>query len=761
MILFPGKRRRAMTSRADKVQSKAVAQQQNAQALLAAANSASERLAGQHMAFMAVCVYVLVIVFGTTDLDLLIGRGVKLPVINVDVPIAGFYAFAPFLVVLVHFNLLLQLQLLSRELFAFAAAVPEEEVFGGLRDRLHTFPYTYFLVGKLSILMQRLIGVMVSITMLLLPLITLIALQFWFLAYQSEPVTWLQRIALWIDIAVVTILWPIILDPQDNWRRYWRDIVTTLVPRRRVWIAFGVLLLGHLLFSFSAAGEKSQATHLPLHTVSFALGYALVLLSPPLLILLSAWKNVPRLRKLHFCVLFLLVVGLVAASIGLRTDQWIIAAIFAVPWLFVPLAMFWHPQSPRGSLGLLLTLYLGPLLPLTLHVDGERIEQILLHIQGLPHGSTTLSSFLTERRRLDLTEQVLLAKPASPATLLLVHSGEGEKALHQTEPIDINHRKLRNAHLFKAILIGANLRETDIQGAYLMEAHLQGARLYGASLQDAVLGKTNLQHVGLGRADLQSAYLGDAHLQGADLPDAQLQGADLQGAQLLGANLKNACLQGAILSRAQLQGADLQGADLQGADLRDADLRGADLRGTHLQGANLSRAQLYGATIEGRDEALVDARTVGWDPMGEALLNTMITEATRWIPDKESLQSVIHRLQQATASQTTGSSSLRLHSCLTGSDEISCTQRFAPQHPEDLDRFRQQLHVFLGTLACSSPHVAWGIIQQSSDREEDSSRNGLGVSLKQRLDDTTCRGVQELRAEKKEQLRARVSGSVP
>jgi hypothetical protein len=79
-------------------------------ALLATTNSASEKVAALHIVFLAVCAYVLVIVFGTTDLDLLIGKGVKLPVVDVEVPIVGFYAMAPYLLVLVHFNLLLSLQ---------------------------------------------------------------------------------------------------------------------------------------------------------------------------------------------------------------------------------------------------------------------------------------------------------------------------------------------------------------------------------------------------------------------------------------------------------------------------------------------------------------------------------------------------------------------------------------------------------------------------------------------------------------------------
>jgi hypothetical protein len=100
-------------------------------ALLVAANTASEKVAALHIVFLAICAYVLVIVFGTTDVDLLIGKGVKLPVVDVEVPIVGFYAMAPYLLVLVHFNLLLSLQLLSRKLYAFDDAAQRNEGSGG------------------------------------------------------------------------------------------------------------------------------------------------------------------------------------------------------------------------------------------------------------------------------------------------------------------------------------------------------------------------------------------------------------------------------------------------------------------------------------------------------------------------------------------------------------------------------------------------------------------------------------------------------
>ncbi|MGH8629024.1 MAG: hypothetical protein ACREYC_28475, partial [Gammaproteobacteria bacterium] len=73
-----------MTSDLTEAKSPPAASNEDAEALLETANSASQHVAVLHVAFMALCAYVLVIVFGTSDMDLLIGKGVKLPVVDMD-----------------------------------------------------------------------------------------------------------------------------------------------------------------------------------------------------------------------------------------------------------------------------------------------------------------------------------------------------------------------------------------------------------------------------------------------------------------------------------------------------------------------------------------------------------------------------------------------------------------------------------------------------------------------------------------------------
>lgn len=190
-------------------------------ALLDAANHASEKVATLHAAFLALCAYVLVIVFSTAGMDLLVGKGIKLPLVDVEVPITGFYAAVPYLLVLVHFNLLLQLQLLSRKLFAF-----DQAAFPGWKshDQLNIFPFNYYLIGHSNQLIHWFIKILVTITILILPLFTMLMLQARFLAYQNPSITWAQRGAIWWDVGLVFVLWPVIMARDENSGTYFENL---------------------------------------------------------------------------------------------------------------------------------------------------------------------------------------------------------------------------------------------------------------------------------------------------------------------------------------------------------------------------------------------------------------------------------------------------------------------------------------------------------------------------------------------------------
>jgi len=724
-------------------------------ALLEAANQASAQVSVLHITFMAVCTYVLVIVFSTTDLDLLIGKGIKLPVVDVEVPIVGFYGSAPLLIVLVHFNLLLQLQLLSRKLYAYDAVastvrihsgrsaiiapsgpcpVSDERDMGGGRDMLHIFPYTYYLVGRTGPLVRRCLGVVVGITILLLPLVTLLLLQLRFLAYQEPSITWVQRIGVWADVAMVVALWPIIMDRNDNWLNYLRELRNQVRQQKRMavfWVTLWVAVVA-VLFTNS----------LKLYLQAFMVANVIAVL------------------------------GVRLKGLGVFTKA------------LAPLMRRWYPRrlasrdvrrhsalvKVQGMPGFLLVLALGLPMPLALVAKGELLERDLI-------GKSLFNLYLNNSRNLKLSGEVLLAKPVPPEIVAQLRegiSGKVKEALAKVEPIKLQRRGLRGAQLNSAVLSGADLWDAHLEGADLRHAHLEGANfqppLPVADFWDADQEDTNLrvllvnadlrvhlEGANLGGAHLEGADLRDvswgegadlpgAHLEGANLGDAHLEGADLRGAHLEGANLGDAHLEGADLRDAHLEGTDFGNAHLEGTNLGGAHLEGANLRGAHLEGADLRNARLYAASLTDSITSLVDVRGAKWSPLARQELE-QVQSFIAGIPDKNHHSIVLKRIEQSIRPALP---SPHFHSCLIDAETaliFGCKKQWLP---EEVSFFQKKLYTELEKLVCNSTPTARSLI---FNRDEAGARLGFRKHMKALLDSSQCRGLQNLRVSEKDALR--------
>jgi len=122
----------------------------------------------------------------------------------------------------------------------------------------------------------------------------------------------------------------------------------------------------------------------------------------------------------------------------------------------------------------------------------------------------------------------------------------------QLRNADMRNANARDAYWVKADMRGANLKAADLRGGLFKRADLRGASLSLADLSDADLAQANLegavlddarvvnaglQGANLSRVRLRRAELFQAQLQGADLRDADLEEADLRGVDLT--NVKN------------------------------------------------------------------------------------------------------------------------------------------------------------------------------------------------------------------------------
>lgn len=194
-----------------------------AEKLLESVNGAAQTVSNLHITFLLLATYIGLIIASTTDEQLLCIGPVILPLLNVELPIKGFYAVVPWLFFLFHFNLLLQLYLLARRLYDFDEALNPlpPQANRELRQRMFNFPYAHLLIGQHYGWPIRLVlGLIVWATIVLLPLIILLWAQNAFLPFHSFLITDSQRAALLADILVLWFFWPMCLK-KSPWKDTW------------------------------------------------------------------------------------------------------------------------------------------------------------------------------------------------------------------------------------------------------------------------------------------------------------------------------------------------------------------------------------------------------------------------------------------------------------------------------------------------------------------------------------------------------------
>jgi hypothetical protein len=172
--------------------------------------------------------------------QLLLAEPIKLPVLNVDLPLWGFFFLAPILFVILHAYTLLQVLLLGRTTAAYNAAVtrldlsPEENI--SLRQRLANTLFAQIFAGsprEREGFIGLLLKIIVWITLAIAPIFVVLTFQFSFLAYHSFIATWTHRLLILVELAVFFLIWPLALDAGKNfqWSKLWADLKrSTMTP---------------------------------------------------------------------------------------------------------------------------------------------------------------------------------------------------------------------------------------------------------------------------------------------------------------------------------------------------------------------------------------------------------------------------------------------------------------------------------------------------------------------------------------------------
>jgi uncharacterized protein YjbI with pentapeptide repeats len=382
--------------------------------------------------------FYLAIAFGSvTHRDLFLETPIKLPLLNVDLPLVGFFAVASTVLLIFHFYVFLQLFGLAskaKNYNTLLTNVPDESDRQYIRQRLDVFPILQFLAGPRD---QRTgfvgfsLRLIAWITLVATPVLILLQAQVTFLPYHRAWIVWLQRVTVLIDLALIWYFWIHLRSVDDPIKGVWR----------KAWIYLGgagtlcVVIFSTYLATFPGEWMK---THLP---------------EPSELQALLFEGNVDRMRG--------------------------------------------RPQSVFSN-RLVLTnqsFIVDPEKLVTHSFRGRDLRLAVLNFSDLRKADFSGAQLQGARLSGELQGASFLGAQLQGADLIGALQGasltgaqlQGARLSGELQGASLIRAQLQGADLSGAQLQGADLSEAQLQGASLHRAELQGARLSGAQLQGAWL----------------------------------------------------------------------------------------------------------------------------------------------------------------------------------------------------------------------------------------------------------------------------------
>ena len=497
----PQGRRRSRTAKGAAAQARS--KPADLSGLQSAINDASSRVAALWLSFLTFMAYLTMTVGAVTHENLLRQTAIKLPVLNVELPLVGFFWIAPLFFLLVHFYLFLQLAILVRKVASFdvklRSTIPSEDQQEEYRKRLDSFLIVQFLYGAKSErtgITGRLLRLIAKISLVILPLALLLQFQLTFLPYHDAWVTWVHRLAVLIDLRLVWVFWFSIRSGRGE-------------------IDFPELRLDWLRRLAGDTFLKKVASAL----ANFAFGL----------------RDLFRHRR----------GGLAAVSVILFASFFVFAfkdeSIANV--VRVPIAQIANDR---------------------LVWEMEPISDAVLHgpinmVQGRP--STWFSNVLVVPNR-KLVDDDTVGNDF-PSLSLRGRNLSGAVLIgSDLRNVDFTGANLNEAHLERALLTRAKF---NCGSTYDLRSKVSGWPADECTwLQLASLTEAKLQAAQFDRARMHGAILIGANLVGAQFTGTQLQGAMLVNAQLQAVSIENANLKHAFLNGANLIGATISNSELDG-----------------------------------------------------------------------------------------------------------------------------------------------------------------------------------------------------
>ena len=668
--------------------------------------------AGFWISYLFALFYFAIAVGAVTHRDLLLESPVKLPFLNVELPLEAFFVLGPVVFLIVHAYVLLHLAFLADKVGAFNAEL-EAQIGPGdakawLRRQLPSNIFVQYLAGPREVqtrAIRILLWLIIGISLVAGPIALLILFQLKFLPYHSEWITWWQRIVVVLDLVLLWKLWPRIARGDAAGLRL-SDFKRLTV---RAWLLVSILPVLLVVTIATFPGEWLEET------------------LPPVRFIPTTWAawTLPSVEAIQTAgsgwvtLHDLLVAGQVNYVTG--RPHSLLSNVLVLPNFEVGDRVKFDPE---GKIAISSN---------SVSLRGRSLEGAVLVGAHLRNADFTGASLARANfREADLREAKFECNWGIGGTPPFFPVGYKDKGIicAQLPGADFDFAQLQGASLVAARAPGASFGEAQLQGANLDQAQLQGANLIQAYLQGASL---NL-------AQLQGASLFFTRLQGANLAQAQLQGAVLHGTQLQGANLDQAQLQGAVLTEAYAQG----GLD----HLVDVRLDGASLRQNKVwrtyPPSNTNGALVAAPDPDPKYSGLDCPRSeCDWSETSYAALKSLIEDSVSLVGRRYQLLGQIATLEKPPYVADEGSAK-------AWTDLAKESERSAGSYSNTLAKTLKEI----GCAADGAPYVISGLIRGPGLRGLRRNSSQEAEVAAAFLDQAKCPGARGLSEENKAKLQA-------
>jgi len=440
--------------------------------MVSAANEVAKTARVLLAAMLTVAITMAATMIAATDEALFRDAAKVFPSLGVEIRLSTAYALAPPLFLFLHVNALLQLHLLAKRLTALEAALPrrpaERERWRGL---VHGIAFAQILTSEHADRPHRFLLNFISyISVTALPAVLLLTAQTSFVRYQSDAITHVHQMTLFLDLCA--LFWFHV----EVWR--FRGFARWKLGLRR----------GLTIVVFSALEVFSLTQAIPP-------GPEVERLNNPIDTLLCGTEG------FHWTCRHLDLSGLTLINTEAKPD------------LLAPFGGGDDAQAKARRQMIALakpdrSFRFGNFLNAQLFAADLRSA----NLSGANLINANLSGAI-------LRGAILSGAELSNANLSGADLISANLNLSRAE---LGGTNLDGAKLTGADLSGADLSGAKLSGSNLWTANLSGADLSGADLSGAYLGEANLSSTNLSNANLSGAYLWMANLNGSDLREADL-----------------------------------------------------------------------------------------------------------------------------------------------------------------------------------------------------------------------------------------------